>query len=331
MMKPEAKSSKRHGTGSSHLPAVRTLSIVGAGRLGTALGLALSKTGYEIRAVITKNTASARRAARIIGQSTIALSEDQLNSIGSRYEEVLIGSSLILIATPDDVIKSVAQNLATFFERNSTSVHSKTVRTVLHTSGALSATELQPLKRLGFATGSLHPLISISDARSGSFMFRGSFLCVEGDKRAVRAASSIAKALGGKTFNVKSDSKALYHAAAVMAAGNVVALFDIAIKMLQHCGLSARRSQEVLLPLLKSSAANLETMNPPHALTGPFSRGDVATVRKHLAAIKAQDLDSALSVYAALGKHSLSLARGEAKQAANFRELSRIISGQHRT
>jgi len=71
--------------------------------------------GYEIRAVITKNTARARRAARVIGQSTIALSEDQLNSIGSRYEEVLIGSSLILIATPDDVIKSIAQNLATFF------------------------------------------------------------------------------------------------------------------------------------------------------------------------------------------------------------------------
>ena len=330
-MKSGAKKSKPNRSLDSPSASAQGLSIVGAGRLGTALGIALSKAGYDVQAVITKNPATARRAAKMIGQKSLAFSVDQLNSIRSRQAESLVRSSLILIATPDDVINSVAWKIAAFFEQKSNFSYSIAGRTALHTSGALSSTELRPLGRLGFATGSLHPLISISDARSGSLMFRDSFFCVEGDKTARKEAALIAEALEGKTFNIKGDSKALYHAAAVMAAGNVIALFDIAIKMLQRCGLSARRSQEVLLPLLKSSAANLETMNPPDALTGPFSRGDVATVRKHLAAIKAQGLDSALSVYAALGNHSLSLARGKAKRPANFSELSRLVSGQHRT
>ena len=322
-MKFEVKNSKRDRASA---PIRRNVSIVGAGRVGTALGMALSKNGYQVRAVITKDPAGARRAAKIFGQKAFALSADPLNSISYKQTEGLIRSSLILIATPDDVINSVARKMAAFFEQNSLFTRSKMRRTVLHTSGALSSAELQPLKRLGFATGSLHPLISISDVHSGSSMFRDSFFCVEGDKRARSAAVSIARALGGKTFSIKSNSKALYHAAAVMAAGNMIALFDMAIKMLQRCGLSARRSREVLLPLLKSSIANLETADPADALTGPFARGDVVTVRKHLAAIKAQDLDSVLAVYAALGRHSLSLAGQGAKPRPNFATLSKLVS-----
>ena len=322
-MKSEVKNSKRDRASA---PIRRNVSIVGAGRVGTALGMALSKNGYQVRAVITKDPAGARRAAKIFGQKAFALSADPLNSISYKQTEGLIRSSLILIATPDDVINSVARKMAAFFEQNSLFTHSKMRRTVLHTSGALSSTELQPLKRLGFATGSLHPLISISDVHSGSSMFRDSFFCVEGDKRARSAAVSIARALGGKTFSIKSNSKALYHAAAVMAAGNMIALFDMAIKMLHRCGLSPRRSREVLLPLLKSSIANLETADPADALTGPFARGDVVTVRKHLAAIKAQDLDSVLAVYAALGRHSLSLAGQGAKPRPNFATLSKLVS-----
>ena len=237
-MKSEVKNSKRDRASA---PIRRNVSIVGAGRVGTALGMALSKNGYQVRAVITKDLAGARRAAKIFGQKAFALSADPLNSISYKQTEGLIRSSLILIATPDDVINSVARKMAAFFEQNSLFTRSKMRRTVLHTSGALSSAELQPLKRLGFATGSLHPLISISDVHSGSSMFRDSFFCVEGDKRARSAAVSIARALGGKTFSIKSNSKALYHAAAVMAAGNMIALFDMAIKMLQRCGLSPRQ------------------------------------------------------------------------------------------
>jgi predicted short-subunit dehydrogenase-like oxidoreductase (DUF2520 family) len=322
-MKSEVKSSKRDRASA---PVRRELSIIGAGRLGTALAMALSKNGYQIRAVITKNPAGARRAAKIFGQKAFVLTADPLNSTSYKQAEGFIRSSLILIATPDDVINTVARKMAAFFEQNSFFTRSKMRRTVLHTSGALSSAELQPLKRLGFATGSLHPLISISDSRSGSSMFRDSFFCVEGDKRAKSAAASIAQALGGKTFSIEGNRKALYHAAAVMAAGNMIALFDMAIKMLQRCGPSARRSREVLLPLLKSSIANLETADPADALTGPFARGDVVTVRKHLAAIKAQDMDTVLAVYAALGRHSLSLAGGEAKPRPNFAQLSKLVS-----
>jgi predicted short-subunit dehydrogenase-like oxidoreductase (DUF2520 family) len=298
----------------------RSISIIGAGRLGTALGIALRRVGYRVQLAVTYSSSTARRAALALPGS-IGISVEQFAQGNSA--EILAESTLILIATPDDVIRRTAQNTAKLLERFP---RSRKARVVLHTSGALSSRELQPLKSLRFATGSLHPLVSISDPHSGIAMFRESFFCVEGDKPAVRAAKSIAQALGGKTFTMSAEAKTLYHAAAVMASGDVVALFDIAVAMLQKCGLSRRRSGEVLLRLLKTSIANLDTMNPADALTGPFARGDVRTITKHLQAMKPTDLAVARQVYVALGRHSLDILASRRKQTPSDKQIGKFLS-----
>ena len=121
-------------------------------------------------------------------------------------------SDLVLIATPDDAIEETAHRLAAC-ERG-TSGKATRRRTVLHTSGALSSEVLAPLAQAGFHTGSLHPLVSVSESRAGAKALHGAFFCLEGDKAALKLAGKIVRDLGGTSFSIRPENKALYHAAA---------------------------------------------------------------------------------------------------------------------
>jgi len=271
-----------------------TVSIVGSGRLGTALARALAASHYEIEALVSRKIVHARRAAALVGSATIALSEKQLPDLPA--------SKIILITTPDGEILKTADRIASL-------VASSRGRTVLHTSGALAASEvLAPLAAAGFATGSLHPLVSISEPRTGAEKLRGAFYCVEGDAAANRVARSIVNDLQGHSFHIASNSKPLYHAAAVMASGHVTALVTLATEMLIQCGLDEKTARRVLLPLLESTVANLSVSEPATALTGTFARGDLVTVRRHLQALSNTRLTEALAAYKLLGRRSLELA-----------------------
>lgn len=258
--------------------------------MGTALGLALQLRGYRVEAVVATHLSNARKAARLISKSCQALKADQL--------ALLPASHVTIIATPDDVIPSVAGTWA------STQTNSNKGRIALHTSGALSSEVLRPLANKGFATGSLHPLVSVSDSQKGANALASAYYCLEGDANAMRVARRMVKELGGKSFTIESQYKALYHAAAVMSSGHVTALFDVAVEVLASCGLDRKTAQRVLLPLLESTWRNLLNAGPFQALTGTFARGDEATVRKHLESLKGTE---ALAVYRLLGLRSLEL------------------------
>ena len=180
----------------------------------------------------------------------------------------------------------------------------------LHTSGALSSDVLSELKARGWSTGSLHPLISVTDPQTP---LAGAFWCVEGEPRAVRLAKRIVRDLGGTSFSINSAEKPLYHAAAVMTAGHVTALFDVALEMLVACGLTRKTARQILQPLLASAVHNLETKDPAQALTGSFARGDVETVKRHLAALKDHKLADALDLYCRLGKRSIKLTKKQTR------------------
>jgi predicted short-subunit dehydrogenase-like oxidoreductase (DUF2520 family) len=288
-----------------------TVAIVGSGRLGTALGLALSRSGYRITAVVARRLAHAQRAAAIIGRDTAPLAVNNLR--------LLPPTNVVLISTPDDQIGLTAQKLAL---AGVIPIHRASV---LQTSGALSSDVLSPLANLGFHVGSLHPLISVSNPLTGAETLRGAFYSVEGDAGALRSARSIVRALKGRSFAIPSRSKPLYHAAAVMASGHVVALFDLALELLMHCGLEQRQAQQILLPLLESTVKNLLTTGGARALTGTFARGDLATVQRHLQALSKRKLADALQAYTLLGKRSLELARKRAIDPKLAAEIRRAL------
>src|SRR5437764_12931257 len=175
--RPHARVRRRRGSSSTVIstkrksqrprarpPSSRThsVSIIGAGRLGLALGIALSKAGYAIKLVVARSSASAKHAATLLKTTGEHVGAKGLTKPSRRSLELIASSSLIIVATPDDAIPGVAKNLAEAFQ--SPRFARGTRRPVaVHTSGALSSRVLQPLKTRGLSIGSIHPLISISD------------------------------------------------------------------------------------------------------------------------------------------------------------------------
>ncbi|MBA2524914.1 MAG: DUF2520 domain-containing protein [Pyrinomonadaceae bacterium] len=288
-----------------------SVSVIGSGRLGTALAIALSSSGYPIQAVVASRLTMARKAAALIGRHTMALKASELN--------LLPASRIVLITTPDDEIANTAQRLAgsqRCLPRGSIA---------LHTSGALSSDVLEPLTGIGFHVGSLHPLVSISDPRTSQKNLSGAFYCIEGEAAATRTARAIVRDLHGRSFTISSDKKPLYHAAAVMASGHVLALYDLATEMLVQCGLERGNAHQALQPLLQSTVSNLSRSDPARALTGTFARGDLATVRRHLQVLSRDGLLEALEVYKLLGARSLRLAARNGLEPKLVEQIRRAL------
>ena len=336
-----------------------TVAIVGVGRLGQALGIALQSAGYPIVALVARRRQKAEKAVALLTEARprpIALTMNELERLAVRSNSptprslagpVRVGMGngdgkthvvdLIIIATPDDAIAETVERLATGLtgdetrRRTSQSGQRAATRgtmpraTVLHTSGALSSDVLTPLAQIGFHTGSLHPLVSVSEPRAGARGLHGAFYCLEGDATALRIARAIVKDLQGSSFSIRPESKALYHAAALMAAGHVTALFDLATELLAACGLKKSQAREVLLPLVESAVRNLQVSTPEKALTGTFARGDVATVRRHLAALSGKKHAEALAVYKLLGLRSLQLAASNNLDPERTKQIRKLL------
>jgi len=282
------------------------ISIIGIGRVGGALAIALAKGGYEIENLAARKKDDTEKIAEII-KSNI-LTENEFNQISS---------DIVFITTQDFEIENVAKSLADKLLNKPT---------VFHTSGSLSSEVLQNLKEIGCQTGSIHPLISISDAYLGAERFKDAYFCVEGDDEAVKIAETIVENLGGKSFSIETKHKTLYHASAVTACGHLVALIDVAIEMLTKCGLDEKDAQEILLPLIESTVENLSTQTTATALTGTFARADVETLEKHLEVLRRSVSTEALEVYLQLGNRSAHLAEVQGASAENLRKIREKLS-----
>lgn len=269
---------------------MKKISIIGIGRMGGALALALSKKGYTIEQLISKNLKNAEIIAEKLNNKPEILSYSKLEKVNS--------SDVVFITTQDDRITEVAVALSQKISPG---------KIVFHTSGSLSSQVLSVLK--GCYKASLHPLISVSNPFTGSENLKNAFFCLEGDEKAVELGKRIVFDSEGQFFFVRTEDKPLYHAAAVITAGHLVALFQVAVKLLSKCGISEPEAQKIFLPLAKSVIKNLETQPPEKALTGTFARADVETMKQHLRAIKQKKLDDVLEIYSKLGLISLELSQ----------------------
>jgi len=263
-----------------------SLAIIGAGRVGRALGRGLREAGWRIGAVVTRSEASARRAVRFIGAG---------KAFGGLTRHVLL-SQVILITTPDDEIVIVVRELARISEEELRG------SVVLHTSGAMDSGALEVLRAHGATVGSMHPLQSFSGVHVPSL--EGRVFAIEGETQAVRVARRIARELGGSPVRVAGGKKLLYHAAAAMAAGHILAVEEAATQLLGSLGMKRREAVRALLPLTRQVLDNFETLGPRAAWTGPLARGDFKVVRAHLQALRDSPEEFVLA-YEALSRLAL--------------------------
>ncbi len=247
-----------------------SVSIIGVGRVGGALAIALPKDKYTVE-----------------------------NLIGRAETAAEISTDIVFITTQDSEIVAVAESLVGKLKPGTI---------VFHTSGSNPSSILDALKDTGCKTGSIHPLVSISSPELGPERFRGAYFCVEGVDEAVTLGKQIVADLGGNSFTIDTKFKTLYHASAVTACGHLVALFDAAVEMMTKVGLTDADAKEILLPLVTSTVQNLGEQTTAAALTGTFARADIETFTRHLGALNQYVSDDLLEIYLLLGERSLELA-----------------------
>ena len=259
--------------------------IIGAGRVGAGLALALTRVGREVRLI-------SRQPVRIPAPLSLKIAPDGPDA------EWVSGLEVLFLAVPDDRIHPVAQQLW-----GTRSIGPG--QTVLHCSGVLGQEALSALVPTRAALGSLHPLQTISDPEVAPERFKGAWAAVEGNPAAMEAAEDIARSLGMKPFRITAKQKILYHAGAVFASNYLVVVEAIAQRLLRHAGLSDEEAWAALSPLVRGTITNLLAADPRSALTGPVVRGDTDTILRHLGALTIDDA----RLYQMLGRAALELAR----------------------
>jgi len=294
--------------GSTRYPSIVTksgISIIGAGRIGRALGRRLREQGWKIHSVVTRSQATARRAVRSIGGG---------RGSGDLSPSVL-SASVILISVPESAIAAVVNRLVSF---GKTDLQSKTV---LHTSGALSSGVLAQLRPLGAVVGSIHPLQTFSGV--GIPSLDGRIVAIEGDPAAIRVARAITRALGGQPLLMAAPLKPLYHAAAVISAGHVLALQETAIRIFISLGMKRQEALKAALPLTRQVLENLEHIGPRAAWTGPLARADYSVIAMHEGALKPLPVEY-LDAYRAVNRLAARLLARDSNSV--LRELARVSS-----
>ncbi len=245
-----------------------TIAIVGAGRVGRALGKQLRESGWHITAVVTRSQPTARRASRYIGAG---------RPFG-KLSRLILETRIVLIAAPDDVIAGLAQQLAQIGGEEWRG------KIILHTSGALDSRALAPLQRLGAFVGSLHPLQSFSSRVAPPL--EGVWMVVEGMSKALKVARRIVHDLGGIPVHVRIQDKSAYHSAGVFSAAHVLALIESGTRILTSVGFSRRQASLALLQLSRQVLSNFEKFGANVAWSGPAARGDFGTIAGHMKALK---------------------------------------------
>jgi len=281
------------------------LGFIGAGTVGTALAVRLNQSGYPVVAVSSRSQASAQKLAQAVGGCRVFDS----------HQSAADNAELFFITTPDDAIAPVVAE-----------INWHPGQSVIHCSGADSVDILQPARKAGAEVGAFHPLQTFASVKQAIDNMPGSTFALEAEEPLLATLKEMAIALGGNWVVLKASDKVLYHASAVIACNYLVTLVKLAGDLWQTFGVPPPQATQALLPLLRGTLHNIETIGIPNCLTGPIARGDIGTINKHLNALK-QTAPHLLPTYRELGRQTIpiALARGKIDQS-RAKELETILA-----
>jgi len=278
--------------------------IVGAGAVGTALGVAISRSGWPVVAVVSRDATRRDRFCTLVPGARAFVEPAAILDV----------ADLIIVAVPDDAIAQVAGQ-----------IRLRGGQAIVHTSGAVGAEVLAEAVIEGGAIGGFHPLVSFtSDVERSVAGIAGATIAIEGDDRLAKLLAALAEAIGGTPIRLPRGAKAAYHAAAVLASGGLVALLDAIVAVGATAGLDERGSLAFYGRLMEQTLANARGVGIAASLTGPITRGDVSTVSAHIAALEAHAPD-VVELYLATARRQLRIAQDRGSlspdQAARVRDV----------
>ena len=262
------------------------IGFIGAGTVATALAVGLHSKGYSIVAVSSRSQTSATNLAQLVnGYHAV-----------SHNQDVADAAELVFIATPDDAITSVA-----------TQVQWRPGHSVVHCSGADSTAILLSARKSGAHIGVFHPLQTFADLREATKNIPGTTFALEAEEPLLGTLKALATALGGHWIELEAKDRVLYHAAAVFTCNYLITLIKLATDLWQTFAIPPEPATQSLLPLIRGTINNIDTLGIPGCLTGPIARGDSGTIKKHLSALQ-KVVPDLVSTYQELGLKTIPIA-----------------------
>ncbi len=265
--------------------------IMGAGRVGRGLASALGASGLDVVGV------HGRRTEPGVTSGELPPTVDR--------------ADVVMVTVRDAQLDGALREIAAAVGRRPI---------ILHASGSTIPPALDELRARGHPAGTFHPLVPIAEPAHAAHRLRGAWIGIDGDPRALEAARTIAGSLGASTLEIPAGEKARYHAAAVLASNFPAVLASIAAELMGDAGIAPTDARAAVTALLRASVANLHDGVPAAVLTGPIVRGDVATVRAHLAALEGNA--GVIAVYRALSAEAVRLLAAD--PSGDRRSLSAI-------
>jgi predicted short-subunit dehydrogenase-like oxidoreductase (DUF2520 family) len=272
----------------------KRVSVIGAGKVGTAIAVVLSSRGYEVIKVCDTSERHRERAAKLVGSPATG---DCVEAAGD--------ADIVLITTPDGAIAGVCRRIAE-------SGLDLAGKVFIHMSGAASLSALDAAARRGAVALCVHPLQTFADIESAIRSIPGSTFAVTCSSEVERWAYGFVGDMGGRVLLVMERDKPLYHAAAVIACNLLTIVEYAAFKACLGLGFSDKEAKEAFMPLVGATVDNIARIGPVESLTGPLARGDVGTLEANLAALEHFDREIA-ELYRSVSLYGLRLVaeRGE--------------------
>ena len=261
-------------------PARLNVGIVGAGRVGTALAIALGRAGHRITAASAVSDASRRRVERFLPGTPVR-----------QPEEVVGAADLVLLTVPDDALPALVCGLA--------STNAPLAgRLLAHASGRHGLGVLEPATQQGALPLALHPVMTFTGRPDDADRLVGICFGVTAPAVLRPAAEVLVMEMGGEPVFIAEADRDLYHAALAGAANHLVTQVVQAEELLTKAGVG--QPARMLGPLLSAALENALRLGDA-ALTGPVARGDADTVAGHVAALRTE-APEALPAYLALAR-----------------------------
>ena len=281
------------------------LGFIGAGPVGTAFAVNLSKRDYQIIGIFDVIREAAQRFADDVSGCQIY----------EKAQDLADSADMIFITTPDDIIPKVADGIKW-----------RTGQSAVHCSGASTVHSLETAREQGAMVGAIHPCQTFAGREQAIANLPGSTFAIESEEPLKTTLTEIARALNGDLVYLTSEDKALYHAAACIACNYFCTLVDIATDLWQNFGKSKAEAAKAYIPLLQGAVNNIASIGFPGCLTGPIARGDVKTIQSHLVALEKYAPDI-LPLYRELGLKTIpigiakgTLSEGKAEELRSLLE-----------
>ncbi|HHZ61628.1 MAG TPA: DUF2520 domain-containing protein [Dehalococcoidia bacterium] len=251
-------------TNTQNFDKATQIGFIGAGNVGGSLAVAMSNAGYPVTAVGSRAFASAQTFAGRISDCTAY----------ENIQEVADRADFVFISTSDDAIKTVCDQVSW-----------REGQGVAHCSGAASVDLLQPAVDQGAVAGAFHPLQAFNSVENGVKAIPGVTFGIEGNDAIQAYLRGIASDIKGIPISLRPQDKVLYHVSGVLMGNLLAVLASVAASMWEKFDHTRDEGVRALSPMMPAVSSNLDSVGVPQAVAGPYVRGDIGTVRKHLEAV----------------------------------------------